>query len=116
MDRKSFLTPKNKQTGVTFSMPMEVDRELIDAHFKALTSKIEINIAEQLKGVMEAVKRVEEAVASMPKWEKQEPIKIPEVNLQPLLEAINRPRVRTITGRRGEHGLIDLNSIVVTEK
>lgn len=116
MDRTEFLKPKKKEGGVTFNMPMEVDRELIDAHFKALTSKIEINVAEQLRAVLQAVEEIKTAVASMPKWE---PIVIPQpkaVDLSPLLDAINRPRTRTITGTRNEHGLINLDSVRVTEK
>lgn len=117
MDKRDFLKPKPKQpAGAVLNFPMEIDRELVAEKLDALTARIEVDLKAQMAAVLEAVQRVEAAVASMPKWEKQEPIKIPEINLQPLLDAINKPRVRTISGRRGEHGLIDLNSVVVTEK
>lgn len=117
MDKKDFLKPKPKQqSAVTFNMPMEVDRELIDAHFKALTSKIEINVAEQLKAVLQAVEEIKAAVEKMPKWEKQEFPEPKEIDLTPLIEAINRPRKKTITAKRGEHGLIDLASVVIKDE
>lgn len=116
MDKRDFLKPKPKQpAGAVLNFPMEIDRELVAEKLDALTNRIEINVAEQLRQVMEAVARVEAAVEKMPKWEKQEYPQPKEIDLTPLIEAINRPRKKTITAKRGEHGLIDLNSVRVIE-
>lgn len=117
MDRSEFLKPRVKQpAGAVLNFPMEIDRELVAEKLDALTARIEVDLKEQMAAILEAVKRVEDAVASMPKWEKQEPITIPPVDLSPILNELKRPRTRTITGTRNEHGLINLNSVKVIEE
>lgn len=128
MNRSEFLAPKKKDGArVVFEMP--VPENLVREKFSELNEMVRVDIhsqVDEMKAVLKefgaAIKEIKSVIASIPKNIEMILPKMPEpvapivnVDMAPVIAELRRPRTRTITGRRGEHGLIDLNSITIKE-